>query len=356
MALQTERKLSPDHSNPANPANPTRRSSKTSQRVNGLASHEAWILKIVDPKQQRALELNFSTLVSQNGFRRLAEVSALYFERGANKEITKFAVKQSDDLRKIVRAADQSFTVGENGLTPTSTSGNIQAKGHEISWDLQFQSAQEAAFVAIPEAFSKTGLLDQSTVTLQEDLRFTGTTRVDGRTMNWGGAVGMRARISRPSNPHSVVWGQCNSFTDERGSFAPFIFEGISLRTRLIGPVPSPKLSSYYFFYRGKNYYFNTAWSSLRLQSRNNLNEWTFQADRGYLSFRGRAQAEHRDFIGVMVEDTTGSLLYNSTSLLADMEIHVYRRGKLESTFRANGTAAFEISNRLKNPYVPLLI
>ena len=38
------------------------------------------------------------------------------------------------------------------------------------------------------------------------------------------------------------------------------------------------------------------------------------------------------------------------------MEIHVYRRGKLESTVYSHGTAAFEVVTRDKNPYVPILV
>ncbi|MGZ3689317.1 MAG: hypothetical protein ACXVBW_13515, partial [Bdellovibrionota bacterium] len=92
------------------------------------------------------------------------------------------------------------------------------------------------------------------------------------------------------------------------------------------------------------------------VRSKNTLTDWKFQADRGELSFRGYAKAEHKDFAGLTYEDTNGSLLYCGNSKLSDMRVLVYRRGKLEATFDAPGTAAFEVVSRHKNPYVPIII
>jgi hypothetical protein len=93
-----------------------------------------------------------------------------------------------------------------------------------------------------------------------------------------------------------------------------------------------------------------------RIRSKNTLTDWSFQADRGDLSFRGQAKAEHKDFAGLTFEDVDGSLFYSAASMLSNLRVHVYRKGKLESAFYANRTAAFEIISRRKNPYVPLLI
>ena len=92
------------------------------------------------------------------------------------------------------------------------------------------------------------------------------------------------------------------------------------------------------------------------MKSKYTLNEWTFRADRGPLSFHGHVKAEHKDFVGLTYEDTNGSLLYATQCLLSNVEIHVYRAGKLEATFIARGTAAFEVVSREKNPYVDFLI
>jgi hypothetical protein len=118
----------------------------------------------------------------------------------------------------------------------------------------------------------------------------------------------------------------------------------------------TPHLSSFLFRYQGANYCFNQLRDTFHIKSKNTLNEWDFQADRDDLSFRGHANAEHKDFVGLTYEDTNGSLLYCANSKLSNLRILVYRRGKLESTFTAQGTAAFEIVSRDKNPYVPLLL
>jgi hypothetical protein len=165
----------------------------------------------------------------------------------------------------------------------------------------------------------------------------------------------MQGHLYGPKSGHAWVWGHCNTFLNEAGKSAPFLFEGISAQTQM-GPMVTPRLSSFYFHYRGENYYFNTLKDLLFLKSKNTLNQWNFKADRGDLSFTGYAKAEHKDFAGLTFEDTDGSLLYCANSKLSDMKILVYRRGKLEATFTATGTASFEVVSRSKNPYVPLLL
>jgi hypothetical protein len=193
-------------------------------------------------------------------------------------------------------------------------------------------------------------------VTPQPDLAFTGVVRVDGEEFRFHRAPGMQGHQSGPRNAHSWIHSHCNVFTNEQGVPVPFVFEGLSLRTHLLAGVPSPKITSVYFLYQGQIHHFNNIRDALRLKSNDSLSNWTFQAERGDLLFRGRATMEHKDFAGLTIEDTNGSLIYCASSKFSDLEIHVYNRGKLESALRANQTASVEISSRKKNPYVPLLV
>ncbi len=313
---------------------------------------EVWYLKLNDPAAQRALWLRFTLLSSVNGFRRLAETWAIYFQRNEQREVTKLALKQSHDLDGFgpgVKIAD--CELGEHG-----TRGSIHSKGRSIRWDLSFAPARAATFNLVPRGLARAGLVKNRAVTVHEDLRFDGSTEIDGARQVWKGAPGMQGHLSGPKNGHSWVWGHCNAFVDESGAPVDFVFEGLTARARLGGGLKSPWLSTLFFSYRGEDYRFNSVWDSVRCRSRHTLTDWEFQADRGDLSFRGTARAEHRDFAGVTYEDTDGSLLYCANSKLSEMSIHVYRRGKLERTLSARGTAAFEVVSRDRNPYVPLLI
>jgi hypothetical protein len=320
------------------------------------AFQEAWFLKLNDPVGQRALWLRLTILVSGNGFRRVAETWAIYFQRGAAKEVTKLAMKQTHDLHSFSADGDGTIRIGECEFGPARTRGRITSKGKTIAWDFELQPGHEAQFNLVPESLRRAKLVRNHVVTVSEDLRINGTTEIDGQKSEWKNAAGMQGHLSGTKSGHSWVWGHCNLFVDQQGKPVPFIFEGLSAKARLLGPLSSPRLSTFYFHYEGKPYAFNSLWDSLRVKSRNTLTDWEFQADRGDLSFRGKARAELKDFAGLTYEDTNGSLLYCANSKLSTLEIHVYRRGKLETALYSNGMAAFEVVSRQKNPYVPLLV
>ena len=331
---------------------------------NRLPHMEVWYLKLNSLAEKseggqtspRSLWLRFSLLVSGNGFKRVAETWAIFNRRNAKKETFKVAIKQTHDIGQFAWEEDRRLRIDTCSLDEQGTRGSVHSKGHTIEWDLAIQPARTLAFDLVPESLRRLGLVRNQARTVGEDLRFTGTSKIDGEEVRWENAPGMQAHFSGPKTPHSWVWSQSNIFVDEKGQAADFVFEGLTARARIAGPVPSPKMSSLFFLYKGQSYEFNTFWECVKIRSKHSLTEWTFQADRGELSFRGRASAEHRDFTGVTYEDTNGSLLYCANSKLSNLEIHVYRRGKLEAGFLSPGAAAFEVVSRQKNPYVPMIL
>jgi hypothetical protein len=317
--------------------------------------HEVWYIKLNDPITQRALWLRFSVLSTGNGFKKVAEIWSIFFERSSNREIRKIALKQTFDINAFSRQDASAIKIDHCELSHNHTRGSIQSKGNSITWNLNFAPNRPTQFSATPHILTRTGLVKSTLDTVFEELSFTGTTQINDEEIHWNDAVGMQGHLKGPKAGSSWIWGHCNSFVNDQGQPADFIFEGLSTKAKF-GPLPSPRLNSFFFHYRGKDYYFNTLKDVIYCRSKSTLNEWKFQADRGELSFRGHAHAEHKDFAGITLEDTNGSLLYCTNSKLSNLKILVYRNGKLESTFAANGTAALEVVSKTKNPYVPLLI
>lgn len=318
--------------------------------------HEVWHLKLNDRTGNRALWLRFTLLVTKNGFMRVAETWALSFQREQNGEIGKLAVKQSYPIASFSRSDEGVIQIGENLLSKTETRGKVQAKGRTIQWDLRLRDLQDKPVNLVPEGLKRLGIVKNDVWADSENLVASGTVTIDGVSHEFSDAAGMQGHVSGPKNAHSWIWGQANAFVDEKGEPAHFIFDGVTTKARLTANLASPRISSFYFFYDGKSYQFNSVWDALHLKSESTITEWSFQADRGEISFRGTANADHKDFAGLTYEDTDGSLLYCANSKLSDMKVHVYRRGKLEATFLAKGTATFEVVSRRKNPYVKFLI
>ncbi len=320
---------------------------------------EAWYVKFNDPIEKKSLLIRFQLSSSKNGFRRVAEVWAIFFSRNEDQEISKVAVKQSYDIQSFSAFEENGshgIRIGNCELTDKRTRGSVTFKGKSISWDLSIFAAQDSSFNLVPESLTKSGLARMRVGTGCADLRFTGTSSVDGTSYEWSMVSGSLGHLSGSQEGHSWIWAQSNHFVNERNEPEYFIFEGLSARARFAGMLPSPRISTFFFFYRGKEYRLNSFWDAIRSRSSSSFNEWKFHADHGDLSFRGQVHAEHRDFAGLTLEDTDGSLVYLSNSQLANVTIWIYRRGKLETTVKSIGSAAFEIASRLKNPYVPVIL
>lgn len=318
--------------------------------------HESWSLSLTDPSGTQALLLRFTLLMTKNRFHKIAETWAVYYRREPNQEVSKWAVKQSFPIGTFQVPASGTIQIGDCLLSPGFTRGQIVSKGHNITWELQLNSQSDYPVILVPHSLQKLKIIENDLWSASEHLSATGTIQVNGNPMAFSELRGSQGHTSGPKSGHSWVRGHANSFINEKGEPVDFIFDGITAKARMTGGLSTPRISSFYFFHQGKHYHFNTIWDALHVRSKNTINSWQFQADRGELSFRGIMKAEHKDFAGLQYEDTDGSTLYCATSKLSDLQIHVYRNGKIESTFNAHATASFEVASRSKNPYVTFLI
>lgn len=261
---------------------------------------------------------------------------------------------ESKFLRKTFDLSEFSpkVQVGACVLTDTESSGQIHYKSHELTWSLSLKPESIPKFKPYPDLLSKIGMLQHCEITEFPRLRCDGKVQIDGQTLHFQDAIAYKSHSSGTRNPDQWVEAHCNSLFNEHGQKTDALFEGVSSQSRFPFGISTPWISAFFIHYQGKNYFFNDLWQSLRSRSDRSLNEWSFQIDRGELSFRGQVTASHKDFIGMIFEDTNETLHHASFSQLADLSLLVYRRGKLESTLLSNGTATFEVVARERNPYL----
>jgi len=329
---------------------------------------ESWTLEMIDPSTQRTFWLQLEILSSTNGFSRVVDAWAVVSHRRENREVSKLAIRQSHDLSALKISGDTEtafrLTAGSCELGADFCKGSATSKGRTIRWDLKWTSARAAAHDFVPESLAKIGLLGARWAVPQSDLRISGTTTLEADggsadapgSIEWKHAHGSLSHRGGSREWHSWARGHCNTFSTEHGEPVDFLFEGLSASIALPGGLRGPALNSFLFVHQGREYRFNTVWDALRSRSRHSLTEWEFEVESGEVRFRGHAQSEHRDFVGLSSEDTDGSVLYLANSKLSRLKILVYRRGKLEQSVVSNGLASFEVASREKNPYVPILI
>jgi hypothetical protein len=316
---------------------------------------KGWQIRLRDNRCQNALEIRFSFLVSRNGFQRRAEVCAILFQRTTGGETKKTVLKQTFEPASLEILSQGGFRIGTCELSRSATRGSIQAKGQTITWDLSIGFRQKIEFDLIPPGIRNLTMSKTSIASVEGDAVFNGYSALQSEKIEWQQAHGILECHSGPLTDHSWIWAHSNHFVSESGVPVPFVFKGLSLRSHILGLIPSPQFSSFHFMFKGKAYDFNSLKDFLRIKSRSSATEWHFQAEQANLLFRGHAKVEPKDFAGLTLEDTQGSLLYCSTSELSDVTVHIYRDGKLESALRAEKSASMEIVSMKKNPYVPLL-
>src|SRR5262249_52485759 len=149
---------------------------------------------------------------------------------GQNRDVSRLALKQSQDISALQFSPESGLKVGDCVLAQDRTAGTIQSKGRSMTWDLKFHSVHDLTFNLIPEALERVRLVRNSASTLGEDLRFTGTLKVDGEEIRFSEAPGMLGYHAGVGHAYAWVWGHSNVFVDEQGKPAEFIFEGLSAR------------------------------------------------------------------------------------------------------------------------------
>lgn len=309
-------------------------------------------------------------MISANGFRRVAETIASIYEHTSEGDIEKTVVRQSrgiDSFHTVQDTAVPEITIGNCHFSDQSSSGRIDSKGQVVEWNLEFSppSREPKTFdlsagpsLRLPGLNQRLNRFNEST--LESDLTAQGVITITrpGKPKQQRVLESASGRLTH-SHSSRLGWtwiaGHCNQFVDSKGNPVDCLFDGRTVRNKIAGPLLTPSLSTFYFRYRGERFEFNSLFDSVRLRSDYQLTEWNIKADRGELAFRGQLKAELRDIAGITLEDTDGSLLYCNQAGIASMTLHVYRRGQLEASLFSKNSAGYEIVEREKSSYIPLL-
>lgn len=315
---------------------------------------EVWYMKFNQPEHHRALWLRFTLLMPGDTAKQVAETWAIAFDK--NSSATKIGLKNTYDLDAFKETGETAFQIAACEFSNHHTRGVVQNAGHRIAWDLTSRPHRDLAFDFVPDSMKKLGLVKNTAWTVFEDLRWNGWSEVDGQRREWESAPGMQGHLAGPRNGHSWAWGHCNTFVDQQGAPSSFIVDALSARGRRGASGSTPLLSTFFFYYNGREYRANGFFDALRAKARYDAESWTFETRQKNILFRGRVDATLDEFAGVTYEDTDGSLLYCYNSKMSNMTVEVVRGGIREAVYRARDSAAFEFVTRKKRSDIPLVI
>jgi hypothetical protein len=308
----------------------------------------------VDLDQPRSLWVQTLGLRSANGYRQASSVTSIVSRRNpSTQQVEHTTIKNSFDLSEL----EESMSLGECRITEQSTSGQLQLKGKQLRWQFRLLPNEPTKQHRFKNHFFspwlvKAGLLKSSIVSEEVYRVGSGFIESDRGKETWKNAHFYSLRTQGRRGPSQRFFTQCNSLYNEEGKLTPYWIEGVSVQDHLPLQLGSPWFNSFRLFYAGEIFYFDKLWNSIRIRTDRNLNEWSFQLDRGPLSFRGVVKSQNKDFIGLTFEDTDEKIHHISFSQLSDLKIWIYRNGKLETVLDSQGRALFEILSADRNPYL----
>jgi hypothetical protein len=252
------------------------------------------------------------------------------------------------------------FCFGAAALTDRSAKGRIEKDGKFFEWDLQWDPNPDT-ICYLPYAWLyKAPLPKTKVLTPNVDIRFRGTFRTQDEAFVCEGEPGEQTHIWGVQHAQRWVWGHCNIFKEDPSA----VFWGLSAQIP-IGPWTTPPLSVFYFRYRGGEYLVNRLWKGWSHPTDFSLGRWDFTAIvSDDLRLKGEFRVTSDRCVGVEYRDPNGDPLYCNNTKIADFQLTVLCRekgrkgGRLlpETSFHAEGSAAWELVERHANPQVPIRI
>ena len=317
---------------------------------------ENWYLKLVDPQQHKALWLRFTKLITTKPQKAITETWGIFFEK-THDTIKKYAVKETfplSDFHDIKK--NESFEINACSLDAKQTKGMMTSESIDLKWDLTFEPKQKINFNFVPTLLKTLNIVKNTVWTLNEDLLFSGSLKLNNKLITFDNALGMLGHYYGPKSGHEWQWAHANTFLNAKNTLTNTIFDGIRAQTRIGNKITTPFLTTMLIHFQNTTYRFNTLKALSHVKSHFKNNTWFFEAKEKNMTCKGRIWAPINYFAGITYTDTDHSKLYCYNSKLATIVIDVYKKGTLVETLTANESAAFEYVQRTVDPNVELVL
>jgi hypothetical protein len=244
-----------------------------------------------------------------------------------------------------------AITTAEAGITNDRLWGTVRDRtGRTMRWDLDITS-HGPTIRHIPAPLRRGPLPKFVAPDCWNVLA--GEVELDGLVVPVRDAVGHQAHFWGARQVSAWTWGNCSAFRED----PTFRFEGV------VGFLGTgwPPLAALFFDWDGHVYEVNGLLdAALANTSRHTLERGDFVARRGHLRFEGTLRARPERMVLYRHYDPNGTPRHSHNDLAADLTIVIRRRERRRwrtvATFRAGGTAAYEVAQRTHDPRVTRMV
>lgn len=294
-------------------------------------------------------KIQFSSLISLNGFTKISELLSVLSERTEAGEVRHHGARQLFDHSAFSEDEEGRLPLSIEGstLTQTGSRGKLSTKGREAVWDLKWETAEPETLAFHPAGLRALLGIRENALSLFRTLRVEGETRIDAEARTWKGAPGNLLYRSGQRAAALSIWMSAPELRSEDGSTLSIEAYASSGEK----PFRSRSWPSFRVLYGSQTIWFRGFLASFRTRSEEHLTEWTFECEKGSFSLRGKLQARTKSLLGGIRENTNGSLLFSAYDPFATLSVQAYRGGKLERSFQ--GFASLEHRSNVRNAYVP---
>lgn len=297
--------------------------------------YESWFQRANHPTEPRAFWIRYTIFAPREApDRAVGELWAVYFD-GTSHTAVKSVFGMSD-----CTFSDRALSVqiGRSTLGSTGLQGAASTGPHEVAWDLSYTSPQPPLLL-LKRRYYRLGFPKAKSLVGAPGAVFSGTLRVDDRTVDVRGWRGSQNHNWGSQHTDRYAWGQVAGFDDDPGAFLECATGQIA-----VGGLMSPPMTLIVLRLDGSEYRMNGLRRSL-LVARGSYDffRWTLSSRRRGVRIEGAISAPSSAFVGLPYDNPPGGTKTCLNSKLAACELRVERRGMPTRTLRTGHRAAFEI-------------
>ncbi len=309
--------------------------------------YESWFQRANHPTRPLAFWIRY-TIFAPAGrpTGALGELWAIYFD-GENERIT--AAKEEHPVSvSSFSATGLEARIAEARLNAEVLTGKAALRGHEIGWDLTYESPSPVLHL-LTRGLYEGGFPKAKALVGSPGAVYSGELTVDDETIDIDGWVGSQNHNWGSKHTDQYAWAQVAGFDDAPDAF----LECASGRLK-IGPAWTPWLTPIVLRLDGREYALNSLVTAARAKSSYDFFDWKFETATRAAKIEGRIWAPARRFVGLTYFNPPGGSKTCLNSKLASCEVTVTPAGGRPRTLRTGHRAAFEILTDRSDHGVPM--
>lgn len=307
-------------------------------------TYEAWYVTVAEPAQRRGFWIRYTTMNPAAGAAAEAHSALWAFAFDHTDPASNWGAKALFPLNAL-RVDPRPFAIRLQGavLDRNGCSGELHSERGSARWELRWES-REPPFPFLRPRWQM--LSSVANIGAQPALSVTGTIEINGRTHRLEGAPGGQQHTWGTSHALAWNWGFASG--------KDFWVDGATSRVRsrfgrvLAGTAIGAKHAREFFAFNGPV-------QVLRNRGAISPDGWNAKAQLGERVLSVSVKPRREDLIGVTYVDPRGGARFCYHTEVADLELHLTRRGETIAQISQLAAAAFEYASEVPLPGLPPL-